>query len=172
KGLFPVTLGVLFLFSPMVFGQNDLQESFKKMHQKLDAYQDVILNPKSSEQEKLKVRDEYLQAKSAYETLKNAFESGNTLPHSSSESERAVISEKQEPLRISTQEGINRVLSKISTGQKVSEKDLDLRFSPTSDNSLELKQGESFWQSVTNDIKNAKTSIHIQMFGMEADKTG
>ena len=55
----------------------------------------------------------------------------------------------------------------------ITPKELNLNFVPTYDNKLTpLRDREEYWSNLIYDIKNAKKSIHIHMFGMQADGWG
>lgn len=56
---------------------------------------------------------------------------------------------------------------------RIGSKDADLSFTATYDNKLApLRDREEFWGSLVWDIKNARKSINIHIFGMQADAWG
>ena len=157
----------------------DVQRAYQSMQQALTEYKDVVCEQADQKLVTLK-RDAYFSAKAAYEKLRNStgkatetVKSQFSVPVKAAAptSAKAYVREKATSV-LTTEAGVERILNKATTGAKVSEKDLDISFKETNDNSLELQTGEAFWQSVTKDLKAAKKSITIQMFGMEADKTG
>ena len=160
-----------------VLADDSLPAAYHKMQQSLSAYRDAVCDQADRTLINQK-RNAYSAAKSAYEKLRSTAgavsEKAKTVVTRSSGDQK-----KPEPLArqkatsvLTTGQGVEHLLQKATSGAKVVEKDLDISFSETSDNSLELQTGETFWQSVTKDIKAAKKSITIQMFGMEADQTG
>jgi len=61
----------------------------------------------------------------------------------------------------------------LNNRRYITEADISLNFPVSSYNKLEIKAGrEDFWNSLINDIENAKYSININMFGMQADEWG
>lgn len=68
---------------------------------------------------------------------------------------------------------LDRLESVLRTGRKVEEAELGLRFKPTCNNSLELKVGgEEFWPALFSDVEKAQKSVHLQVFGWQADPWG
>ncbi len=156
---------------------DNLQAAYQNMQQALSGYRDAVMN-QADQTVVAARRDAYSAAKSAYDKLKNtagdaadkarsAISTSSTAPISVTAGEREKAASE-----LTTAQGVERALKKAATGEKVTETDLDISFKETNDNSLELQTGETFWQSVTRDLQSAKKSITIQMFGMEADKTG
>jgi len=157
----------------------DLQTAYQSMQRALTEYKDVVCDQADQKLVTLK-RDAYFSAKATYERLKNSADKVTEAAKSQTSDAAKAASpgrttayvREQAASVLTTAGGIERTLNKAVTGAKVTEKDLDISFKETNDNSLDLMIGEDFWQSVTKDIKAAKKSITIQMFGMEADKTG
>ncbi|MBF0360428.1 MAG: phosphatidylserine/phosphatidylglycerophosphate/cardiolipin synthase family protein [Oligoflexia bacterium] len=60
------------------------------------------------------------------------------------------------------------------TGEKeVSAKDLALRFASTDNNDFDVySDHENFWPEVVKSVENAKSTINIQVFGLQADPWG
>ncbi len=157
--------GFLMVSGGTSFGADSIQKLFNIMQEKLTKYQRIMSDVKSSAARKLQAAKDYTNAKTAFETSKAAY--SRISPASAPNSDPTTGIPLQESF-----DNLGVAIEKISSKAKIKEEDLDLKFPPTRDNSLELKMGEDFWQNVTRDIKNASSSIHIQMFGMEADKTG
>lgn len=169
----------LLMFSGGVLA-GDLQGAYQTMQQTLTEYRDVVCEQADQKIVTAK-RDAYFAAKSAYENLqKTAGQTsdkikttvGNITGASAPAATGGTYIREQATSILTTQQGIDRTIEKAISGDKIVEKDLDISFKETNDNSLELKIGEDFWQSVTKDLKAAKKSITIQMFGMEGDATG
>ncbi len=175
--------GITVGFSLMLLSQtahgiaaDNIQSAYNDMQQKLTEYRDAVCSQTDLNAVTLK-RDAYFKAKQAYEKLRQAGnQSIDTIKQATSQVRQAATpatsSDKANTQTLTTAAGIDRAVQKAVSGAKVSEKDLDISFKETNDNSLELQTGETFWQSVTRDLQGAKKSITIQMFGMEADKTG
>jgi len=149
-----------------------MQDSWRK-------YQTALQDQSLGQNALRKLADEYKQAKSNFEKFKRSLKplangspsdmtAGAPLPPNAIPRPQATFAG---PV-LNTRVGVDETLKMITTKQKVGEQDLDVAFESTTNNTLELQMGETFWQSVTRDIQNASSSIHIQMFGMEADKTG
>jgi len=162
--------------TPAVAG--DIQSAYQTMQQALSEYRDAVTQQADQNLVRVK-RDAYMAAKTAYEKLsKTASQTTEQVKTQITGKTEAPVTTMQTYVRekaasvLTTQQGIERTIQKAVSGQKVVEKDLDISFKETNDNSLELQTGETFWQSVTKDLESAKKSITIQMFGMEADKTG
>jgi cardiolipin synthase A/B len=67
----------------------------------------------------------------------------------------------------------HKLISLGSGTLEVKDSDLALNPVPTSDNELEVLAGrEKFWPRLMEDIRNAKESIHIHIFGMQWDEWG
>ncbi len=158
-------------------GAENLQAAYQKMQQALTDYRDAVMN--QADQTVVSARrDAYSAAKNAYDQLKNAGgeaadKARSTISAASTAMKKVSTVEREKAAsELTTAQGVERALRKAATGEKVTETDLDISFNETNDNSLELQTGETFWQSLTRDLQSAKKSITIQMFGMEADKTG
>lgn len=172
------------LGGPVFAASPDLPTAYRQMQEALDAYQAAVLQPAMNARDVAAKRDRYLEAKRLFEQLQGgAFPASPAAPAASAAQPTAPASPRNRVMPalrattpaipvVTTAQAVDRVLQKVQSRAKVTEKDLDLSFAETNDNSLELQTGETFWQSVTRDIKAAKKSITIQMFGMEADKTG
>ncbi|RCK78389.1 MAG: Cardiolipin synthetase [Candidatus Ozemobacter sibiricus] len=176
-----IAFGGLFLSglaAPVVAADPDLPTAYRQMQEALDAYQAAVLDQARDPRDVAARRDRYLEAKRLFEQIKgNASAVAPTAASSSPAGSGnrvlpAVRVAAPATPRVTTAQAVERVLQKVRSGAKVTERDLDLSFAETNDNSLELQTGETFWQSLTRDIKAAKKSITIQMFGMEGDKTG
>lgn len=155
--------------------ESNMQSAYQKMQETLTEYKDAVCKQSAGNLVTAK-RDAYYAAKQAYEKLKGTAarvpEVINVKKPTGGSSKAVTQPREKAAAVLTTAGGIERTLNKIASGEKVVEKDLDISFKETDDNSLQLQTGETFWQSVTRDIKSAKKSITIQMFGMEADKTG
>jgi cardiolipin synthase len=68
---------------------------------------------------------------------------------------------------------LGRFKSMLEGKMLIGFKDLNLNFVPTYDNKLTpLRDREEFWSNLVHDIKNARKSINIHIFGMQADEWG
>ncbi len=164
----------------------DIQAAYRVMQDNLNKYTTAVMKKEYDPNEIVKLRTTYLESKARYETLRFGKASPapdlpqnptGTTPTPDTASDSApeatpVPATLPTTEGVSTSQAVRRAIRAISSGSKVTEKDLALKFQPTRDNHLEIKTGEDFWTSVIDDIKAASSSIHIQMFGMEADKTG
>ncbi|MBF0407561.1 MAG: phosphatidylserine/phosphatidylglycerophosphate/cardiolipin synthase family protein [Candidatus Riflebacteria bacterium] len=139
---------------PGLFGQPEVQELSQKVDESFCEYQSAIHDPKCSQEEIKTLEKKYLLLKAAF--VKESSKSINF----------SFVS--QLPMN----ELISRTISKVFSDSQVVESDMDIVFPETDDNYLMLLQGENFWDRVIKQMKNAKSSVHVQMFGMEADKTG
>jgi len=160
-----------------LYAAADLQTACSNMQKALDAYQAAVLQPSPDFRLVSVKRDEYLAAKQVYETLKKIPQIQNeTKTRTQIQTLYSVQKKSKEdpehPRPITASQAVARVLEKITSGARVTEQDMNNSFEETNDNTLELQPDETFWHSVTKDIQGAKKSIHIQMFGMEADNTG
>lgn len=149
-----------------------MQESWKK-------YQNALQDRNVGQAVMRQLADDYKQAKSNFEKFKRSFQplpagTPTAVPAGAPMPPNAIPKPQEtSPAPVlNTRIGIDETLKMMTTKQKIGEKDLDVVYEPTTNNKLELQVGETFWQSVTRDLQNASSSIHIQMFGMEADKTG
>lgn len=167
-----------------------MQETWKK-------YQNALQDRNIGQAVLRQLADDYKQAKSNFEKFKRSFKplpagsptatpagapmegvfnnsTPSTMTTTSTMPPNAIPKPQDDwagPV-LNTRVGIDETLKMVTTRQKIGEQDLDVVFESTTNNRLELQSGEAFWQSVTRDLQNASSSIHIQMFGMEADKTG
>ncbi|HAE39346.1 MAG TPA: hypothetical protein DCG57_12015 [Candidatus Riflebacteria bacterium] len=182
-GLIAGISGLMMFSNALPACADDVQRAYQGMQQALTEYRDAVVDQADQNLVRAK-RDAYFVAKSAYEKLtrsagqlsdkaKAAVQntSATATKSAAATTDKAYVREQAASV-LTTAGGIERTINKAVTGAKVTEKDLDISFKETDDNSLELQTGEAFWQSVTKDLKAAQKSITIQMFGMEADKTG
>ncbi|MBF0499326.1 MAG: phosphatidylserine/phosphatidylglycerophosphate/cardiolipin synthase family protein [Candidatus Riflebacteria bacterium] len=147
------------------FGSESLQSLQETTQKKYADYNKILGNSTATVEQKIDAAKAYAEAKAAYETARN----GNSQVQSVTPGSEMPASQ---PLSVSNESSVGTTIDKVVNQATIKEEDLDVKFPATNNNSLQLKMGEDFWQNVTKDIQNASSSIHIQMFGMEGDKTG
>ncbi|HNW10334.1 MAG TPA: hypothetical protein PKI71_03120, partial [Candidatus Rifleibacterium sp.] len=122
---------------------DNIQSAYDAMQQKLTEYRDAVCIQTDLNAVTLK-RDAYFKAKQAYEKLRQAGNQGvDNVKQAASQIRQAAApatsSDKPDTQTLTTAAGIDRAVQKAVSGAKVSEKDLDISFKETNDNSLELQ---------------------------------